>query len=231
MQTSRRDFLGRLASTSVLIGAAPSVLYGLPSSLRVAESAHRDSSAPTAWNLKWASSLTGVHKVVVDCATIDDGGGIFRASVWAKDYIEAMGATPAQLNTVMVLRAKAIPLAFTQAFWDAYGIGAKNGVKNPITEQPTTHNPALMNSKLDKTPPEFDDIAIDRFMKRGGIVLACSVAFGEMVSMVQAHDKLTEAAATAKATKLLIPGIILQPSGVFAVVRAQQAGCHYVLGS
>ena len=231
MPTSRRDFLGRLASSSVLLGAAPSVLAALPSSLHDSANDGATNSAPTAWNLKWAASLTGLHKVVVDCAEIDDGGGIFRASVWAKDYMEVMGATPAQLNTVLVLRAKAIPLALNQAFWDAYGIGKKNGVKNPITEQPTTRNPALMNSKVDKTPPEFDDIAIDRFMKRGGIALACSVAFGEMIAMVQAHDKLSEAAATEKATKMLIPGVILQPSGVFAVVRAQQAGCRYVHGS
>jgi hypothetical protein len=29
----------------------------------------------------------------------------------------------------------------------------------------------------------------------------------------------------------MVPGVILQPSGVFAAVRAQEAGCHYVRAS
>jgi hypothetical protein len=27
------------------------------------------------------------------------------------------------------------------------------------------------------------------------------------------------------------PGVILQPSGVFAAIRAQQEGCHYIRAS
>jgi intracellular sulfur oxidation DsrE/DsrF family protein len=33
------------------------------------------------------------------------------------------------------------------------------------------------------------------------------------------------------ALKHLLPGVTLQPSGVFAVLRAQEAGCQYLLAS
>ena len=29
----------------------------------------------------------------------------------------------------------------------------------------------------------------------------------------------------------VLPGVILQPSGVFATLRAQEAGCQYLLAS
>ena len=41
----------------------------------------------------------------------------------------------------------------------------------------------------------------------------------------------TDAVAEAKARDHVIPGVILQPSGVFAVLRAQELGCGYILAS
>lgn len=42
---------------------------------------------------------------------------------------------------------------------------------------------------------------------------------------------LFRAAARARAKEMLIPGVILQPNGIFAALRAQEAGCAYVMAS
>jgi hypothetical protein len=60
-------------------------------------------------------------------------------------------------------------------------------------------------------------------MEQGGIVLACNLAFQFVVSKFRTEG-VTAEAAREEALKHLIPGVILQPSGFFAVVRAQQAG-------
>ena len=65
----------------------------------------------------------------------------------------------------------------------------------------------------------------------GGIALACNLAFGDVVEKFMKEDKLDAAAARQRATEHLVPGVILQPSGVFAVLRAQEAGCRYILAS
>jgi hypothetical protein len=44
-----------------------------------------------------------------------------------------------------------------------------------------------------------------------------------------ADMKLDQAKAREMALKHVVPGIILQPSGVFATLRAQEAGCQYLL--
>jgi hypothetical protein len=77
----------------------------------------------------------------------------------------------------------------------------------------------------------FDDFALPAFMARGGIALACNLAFQQVVDMVKAGENLSDEAARTRAISLLVPGVILQPSGVFAAIRAQQEGCIYLRAS
>ena len=66
----------------------------------------------------------------------------------------------------------------------------------------------------------------------GGIVLGCNLAFSfEVVPRFQKAGNLTPEAARAEALSHLLPGVILQPSGFFAVTRAQEAGCQFVPAS
>ena len=69
---------------------------------------------------------------------------------------------------------------------------------------------------------------IDSFIESGGIVLACNYAFGRSVVGPEARKSgLDQAAAREAALKQVIPGVIIQPSGFFAVIEAQRAGCHF----
>ena len=91
---------------------------------------------------------------------------------------------------------------------------------NPIANAPADAKPA----QAERTLPKF--------VAAGNIVLACHRAFGSVVELVKRVDKLaTDDEAETKAKTFLLPGVILQPSGVFATLRAQEAGCHYILAS
>jgi hypothetical protein len=69
------------------------------------------------------------------------------------------------------------------------------------------------------------------FLASGGIVLACGWSFGGAASYVAKGESLDREAARARAKEMLIPGVILQPNGIFAALRAQEAGCSYVMAS
>ena len=69
------------------------------------------------------------------------------------------------------------------------------------------------------------------FMATGGIVLACNMAFSSVIANYAKADKLARPEAVKTARANIIPGIILQPSGIFAVLRAQEMGCNYVMAS
>jgi hypothetical protein len=173
--------------------------------------------------------VTGKHRAVFDVPEIENGLGVMRASIWLDQYERYMNAAPGDLSAVVVIRHEAIPLAMSQEYWDAYGVGKLRDVRSAATGQPTDRNPVLPTPGAPAT--RFDGWLLSRFMERGGIVLACDLAMRRCVELVRTKDGLEPDAARARAVGMLIPGVLLQPSGIFAVVRAQEAGCHFVRSS
>jgi hypothetical protein len=236
MSSSRRAFLNVLGAGAASLGALPAALHalsgpdGLPP-LRAALNANADQKAATPYDLTWPAKLTTKHRAVFDVAAIDSGFGVWRTSLWAQQYMEFMGAKATDISSVLIMRADGISLAMQQKYWDAYHVGKTKGVKHPITEQPTDRNPVLLSSARKEVPPDFDAVALDQYIKRGGIALACDLAFREVVYVIEKADKIKTDDARKKAVSLLVPGVMLQPSGIFAVVRAQEAGAQYVRAS
>lgn len=181
--------------------------------------------------MTWVSKVTGKTKAIMDVPEVDSGYGVWRAGITKGQLVE-FSKTPAKdISMVLVLRHNGINLAMTQAYWDAFGVGKETNATNPTDGKPTSKNPALLDAKAG-LPKQFDGLSVPQFIAGGGIVLACNLALNlDIVPKFQARDKSTEAAAHKAAVAMLIPGVILQPSGVFAAVRAQQAGCVYVRAS
>ena len=224
MNTTRRGFLGSAAANAAALTILPGSAFAhLPSDLNPA----RDSDD---WSVAWANKLTGKHKALFDMTEPESGFGVWRAAAWNKQYRDVMKAAPADLSTVLILRHNAVILAMQQAFWDKYGIGAMYKVGHPMTQVITAKNPALMDGS-DGLPAPFDDIGLQRQIGRGAIALACNLALQDLVDVIAKADGISKEAAYPKAVGYLVPGVILQPSGVFAVVRAQQAGAAYVKAS
>lgn len=218
MQTSRREFLDRLAMGSAALGGLSLGLGTIPTRLEAAGIAVARQGK---WNTSWPEKLTGGVRTVFDVPEVESGYGVWRASVWALQYEAALGIPARDTSTALVLRHNAIILAMQQAFWDEYGIGKDGSVTHPLTLEPTTRNPALMN-EADGLPAPYSTFALDQFQARGGVILACDLALRDMVALIEKADKISTEAAHAKAVALLAPGVILQPSGVFSVLLAQQ---------
>jgi hypothetical protein len=225
MSTDRREFLGRaLTGAAALSGFSFGHAF-TPRELRAAE--HPTSSE---WDVTWTKKITGTHKVVFDVPEIENGYGVWRASVVPRQYQAVLGTKPADFTTVLVLRHNAIALAMQQAYWDTYGIGKRKDVKHPVTLEPTDRNPALLSGK-DGLPAPYDTLSLTEYLGRGGIALACNLALQDCVDLIQKTDAVTPEVARERAVAMLVPGVILQPSGVFAAVLAQEAGCSYLRAS
>ena len=223
---NRREFLGQIAGTTAFFGALPLFDVSTPAAM-----SHAMLPAADEWDLSWTKRVTGKHKAVFDVPEVESGYGVWRSSVWMDQYKAVLGATDKDLNTILILRHNGIALAMKQAFWDEYGVGKAKNVTHPLTQQATDRNPAILGES-DGVPQPFAGFALDKFMARGGIVLACDLAFSlDCVPQVKTKHNLDDAAARRRAIEGLLPGVILQPSGVFAAVRAQQTGAVYVRAS
>lgn len=227
MTTNRREFIEHLGATAVL-GALP--LTAMPSALH--EFMQPLNGSADEFDFTWTNKLKGkAHKALFDCAEIESGYGVWRAGMWDGQYQASFGTKPSETATVLVLRHAALVLAFQQDFWDKNGIGADDKVTHPITQQSTDKNPALLSSTRNEIPAMFDAFALPNFMSKGGIVLACNVALGFFSAGLAKKAGITEEEARKRAVAALLPGVLLQPSGVFACVRGQEAGCVYVRAS
>lgn len=224
MTVNRRTFLGAAAvNVAALASLPPDLLAGVAS-----HPPHGDSSDE--WDISWPSRLTGKYKAVFDNAEPESGYGVWRASAWARQYREVMKAAPADVTPAIVLRHNAIVLAMQNSFWDKYRIGELKGITHPLTGERIAGNPVLLDEK-DGIPAPFNNASLPRQLARGVIVLACDLALQDCVELIKKTDKVGDAEARKQAIAAMIPGVILQPSGVFAVTLAQAAGAYYVKAS
>lgn len=223
MGTDRREFLGAMVGAGMALGGKPEHRHsGTPFQSSPA------SRAPSSdWDVSWTAKISGAHRAVFDSPDISEGLGLLRTLVWIKDYGEVYGATPQDMSAVVVLRHNGIWMVMNDEFWAQHGIGALTKINDPKTKLPIKRNPFLGPTPFADLPPQVADNVLTKVLGTA-TVLACNLAFQDVVEKVKGHagDE-----ARAMALEHLVPGIILQPSGVFAVTRAQEAGCQYMLAS
>jgi len=223
---SRRSFLGLAGAGALAAAATSSPLLAAPAGRR-----SRAGAAPVTdtWDVSWIDRVKGKHKVVFDSPEVSDGAGLFRAIMWADQLKEVYGTPRSDISSVLVLRHAAIVLAMNDAFWNRFNVGRQVKMKDPGTRRWYAANP--LSSTPAGTPPKFASYTAPAFVADGGIILACGLAFEQVVGRYAKEDKLSHEDATKRARENLLPGVILQPSGVFAVLSAQEAGCSYIMAS
>ncbi len=225
METTRREFIERIGAGAALLSAAPLSIDAVTRTL--AASPHSQEK----WDLSWVDRLTGAHKAVFDVPGIESGYGVWRATLWTSQYNQVLGIPARDLSAVVVMRHEGIALAMQQSYWDKYDIGKAKHVLHPVTQEPTDRNPVLLSSARGEIPADYDPVQLDKFIARGGVALACNIAFDDCVQTVKSKDGVSDDEARKRALAYLVPGVVLQPSGVFAAIRAQEAGCIYLRAS
>jgi hypothetical protein len=225
MPTHRRDFLSWLGGTSMFAFA------GSPATLRPHLAPGHAHPAPMddTFDVTWADRVQGRFRAVFDSPAVSEGAALFRAVVWCDEYKSVYGTERSEMSPVLVVRHEAIHLALNDEYWKRFKIGKEIKLRTPEGKKWAEANPIRVSPP--GTPERFAKYNLEHFMGEGGIVLACNIAFGDAVAKFRKEDRLEADAARQRAREHLIPGVILQPSGVFGVLRAQEAGCRYILAS
>jgi len=232
MTSDRRTFLKSAGLSAAALASVPSVLHAtepiaLPLNAVAEELDAWEQAQQETWDISWAKRVTGKHKAMFDVPEIRGGVGIARAAIWGQQYTDVLKLAPGDLSTVIVIRHAAIPLAMTSEFWATYGLGKSLKIKDDKGKKWTMVNPMLSTPSTDPKVASSNSL-LDKQIAKGAIALGCNLAFRQMVSIVAKQDKLSPAAAREKAKTFLVPGLIMQPSGIFANVMAGEAGCAFV---
>jgi hypothetical protein len=213
----RRDFIAAAGASGVLAAVTQ------PLAAAVGPDANAPIPALDAdFDFSWIDKLTGKHKAVFESLDVAEGAAFFRANMWRNQYKQVYNTDPKDMNAVVVVRHHGFALAMSDAYWQKYEVAKEFEIKDDSGN-------LLKSNPVGETAKGANTIAA--FVESGGIVLGCNVAFGAVVGTLRKKENLSREEADKLARTYLLPGVILQPSGVFAVLRAQEAGCNYILAS
>jgi hypothetical protein len=212
--TPRRGFLTRIA-------AGAGALIAGRAATASAELSHLAAPADE----QWLSRIKGKHRQVVDCISHNGGFGLAYGLNFIDSTKQVLDLPETDFTSVIVYRHMAMPLALNDAMWQKYHIGEVLGITDPATNAPAMRN--IHHSQVVGRPgATYEQIMTTRPV----IVTACNMALRAISGMAAPKASVTGDQAAAEWTANLLPGVVLLPSGVYALHRAQQTGCTYCNG-
>jgi intracellular sulfur oxidation DsrE/DsrF family protein len=178
--------------------SAVALMNGVP--LAQAQGSHVPSPAQATetWDLSWIDRINRPHRLVID-PTGSGEMAMGQLSNWMQGFADAYGKTDADLNGVVVFRHEAVGVVLNDAMQTRLG---------------------RSNNSLSQT--------MERYMARGVIVLACNMALRGQSHSLSQRESIDQAEAHKQIRAAVRPGVYVMPNGVFAIGRAQDAGCGYL---
>ena len=228
-KTHRRGFLGRILGTAAVLTAA---------------SGEQRAEAQLGGPDDWIKNVKGTHRCLFDFPQHKNGLPLLHILNYLNTYSEAYKTTPGQVGAVGTFYGiggqSSIPLAFNDAMWAKYDLGAYTGLKDG-SGKPHTRNvlnkptPADLNLVMEvvQSPPipmlagVLPALGIESLQKMGTTFLLCANAFGGWCAELEARGKGKMADIQAELKANMLPGVTIVPAMVIAIEAAQGAGIAY----
>ena len=208
--TERRQFLAQVG------GVAAAAMMFDPLELHGGTAA----SSAGSWDTSWLDRLAAArYRAVFNGGDIDDGAILELVQRFYDGYRDAHGTTDAELRGVVVFRRAGTVMAFNDAMWAKYKIGADRKVNDGTAA--ATRN-VFWKSDTNR------ESTIDALQQRGMISLVCNLATTNVSHSMARKAGLDPDAVYNEVKANLVPGAILVPSGIYGLIRAQNAGCAYM---
>jgi hypothetical protein len=228
-KTHRRGFLGRMLGTA----AAFTVASG-------EQAARAQQGGPD----DWIQSVKGTHRCLFDFPQHKNGLPQLHILNYLNTYSAAYKTAPGQVGAVGTFYGigpqSSIALAFNDAMWAKYGLGAYTGLKDAsgkphtrnVLYKPTANDANLLMEAV-QSPPipalagALPALGIESLQKMGTTFLLCANAFGGWCAELEARGKGKMADIEAELKANMLPGVIMVPAMVIAIEAAQKAGITY----
>jgi intracellular sulfur oxidation DsrE/DsrF family protein len=192
----------------------------------------------------WIKEVKGTHRCLFDFPQHKNAMPQLHILNYLNTYTVAYKTAPGQVGAVgtfySVGTQSSIPLAFNDAIWAKYELGAYLGLKDaggtPYTRnvfnQPTRKDVHLLINAI-QTPaiPALADavpaLGIENLQKMGTKFIICANALGLWGLELEARGKGKAADIDKELRANLLPNVTIVPAMVIAIDRAQEAGIKY----
>ncbi len=226
----RRRFLARMAGATAGAGMM----------LVAAEAAHAAEGGPD----DWIQEVKGTHRCLFDFPQHKNGFPLLHILNYLNTYAAAYKTGAGQVGAVgtfySVGSQASIPLAFNDAMWAKYQLGAYAGLKDaagvPYTRnvfnQPTPKDLHLLMQAVDlptigALAGAMPAIGIESLQKMGTKFILCANALGIWCLELEARGKGKAQDLEQELRANVLPGVTIVPAMVIAIDKAQEAGIKY----
>ncbi|MFI5244014.1 MAG: hypothetical protein ACHQQR_02230 [Gemmatimonadales bacterium] len=238
MPTNRRRFIASVAGGTAALAAA-----GFSAGELLAQGGPGIPNYPPpqgGWDMSWLDRVgRAKHRQVFDAPDVADGLALTHASLVLRGYADVYQTSDADMAAVIVYRHQGLPAVMNDDMWSRLKLGERTKVKDPATNEFALRNPYLKLKPGEANAPPGPEgggggggntplSGLDSLISRGVIVLCCNLALIQHGGRLARAESMSIEDARAAVIAALVPGVIRMPSGVFAVMRAQEAGCHFV---
>src|SRR6478735_5260096 len=217
-KTHRRGFLGRILGTAAALTAA---------------SGEQRAEAQPGGPDDWIKNVKGTHRCLFDFPQHKNGLPLLHILNYLNTYSEAYKTTPGQVGAVGTFYGiggqSSIPLAFNDAMWAKYDLGAYTGLKDG-SGKPHTRNlvmEAYQSPPIPMLAGVLPALGIESLQKMGTTFLLCANAFGGWCAELEARGKGKAPELMNELKANMLPGVIMVPAMVIAIEAAQKAGIAY----
>jgi hypothetical protein len=240
MPSPRRRFLATLAGGSAALAA------GFSARDLLAQGGTGIPSYPPpqgGWDMSWLGRVERAkHRHVFDAPEVADGLALNHVNLVLRGYADVYQTSDADTAAIIVYRHAGLPAVLNDDMWSRLKLGERTKVKDPATNEFALRNPYLKVKPGDPNSPASPEggggggagggsgpmTGLDTLIGRGVIVLCCNLALMQHGGRLARAENLPIEEARTAVINALVPGVIRMPSGVFAVARAQEAGCHFL---
>jgi len=223
--THRRGFIGSIAAGAAALGIA--TLAPLNLNAEQFGALNQESTRPET-PAEWFNKINGKHRIVFD---VTHPAEIFPFA-WSRSFLVAndqTGSPAKDCSVVVVLRHIGILFAFGDGIWAKYKFGSQFKINDPATNASAVRNPFWKPAKGDFTVPGLGEVSIgiNELQADGVMFCVCDSAITILSATIADAMKIDAGEVRKEWITGLLPGIMVVPSGVWAVGRAQEHGCAY----
>ena len=192
----------------------------------------------------WISEVKGTHRCLFDFPQHKNGFPLLHILNYLNTYATAYKTRAGEVGAVgtfySVGSQASISLAFNDAVWAKYELGAYTGLKDAagkvyrrnVFNQPTAKDLHLLMQAVDlpMIPALADAMpatGIESLQKMGTKFVLCANALGIWCLELEARGKGKAQDIDKELRANLLPGVTIVPAMVIAIEKAQEAGIKY----
>lgn len=228
-KTDRRRFLGRVAGAAAVAGLS------IAGTRAAAEESGPD---------EWIKEVQGTHRCLFDFPQHKNLVPQLHILNYLNTYSAAYKTSAGQVGAVGTFYGvggqASIALAFNDAIWSKYALGAYTGLKDAdgkvytrnVFNRPTTKDLHLVMQAIDSPMiPALADaipaLGIESLQKMGAKFVLCANALGIWCLELEARGKGKAQDIDKELRANVLPGVTIVPAMVIAIDKAQEAGIKY----